>query len=319
MYLQKPPRCIWDYARTIRVCSLNTTGLNGRVYRQAYQAKKLSLILPPMGFLQIPGLGKVHFHEYGSGPKPMLAFHGYGMTGKQFHVLKNSILTKYHVYGFDHFFHGESALEGWSEKQILEGMPREIVRAYLAEWFKIYSEQKVSLLAYSIGANLALVLLEEYAELIEEVILMAPDGLSVYKGFHFLQHHPVGKYLFRRVTKSKWLAPRLLKTLKKVRFIDDSLYTIAYSEIDTEKKRLDVYYTLNLIRLLKPRTDTVIRLVNQHRIRLTLIFGRDDELFPKSAAMAFIEQLDKARVLEVPLGHWLVVPALDEYLVNLPR
>ena len=77
-----------------------------------------------MGFLQIPGLGKVHYHEYGSGDKPMLAFHGYGMTGKQFHVLKESVLTKYHVYGFDHFFHGESELEGWTEKQILEGMPR---------------------------------------------------------------------------------------------------------------------------------------------------------------------------------------------------
>ena len=42
-----------------------------------------------MGFLQIPGLGKVHYHEYGNGEKPMLAFHGYGMTGKQFHVLKD--------------------------------------------------------------------------------------------------------------------------------------------------------------------------------------------------------------------------------------
>jgi pimeloyl-ACP methyl ester carboxylesterase len=270
-----------------------------------------------MGFLQIPGLGKVHFHEYGSGDKSMLAFHGYGMTGKQFHVLKNSILTKYHVYGFDHFFHGESALEGWTEKQIRNGMPKAMVKSYLDEWFKVYGKQKVSLLAYSIGANLALILLEEYPDLIDEIILMAPDGLSVYKGFHFLLHQPVGKYFFKRVTKSKWLAPWLLKTLKKTRFIDENLYNIAYNEIDTEKKRLDVYYTLNLIRLLKPDTEKIVRLINQHQINCTLIFGRDDELFPKSAAMPFINQLDKAEVHEVSLGHWLVVPALDEYLVNL--
>jgi pimeloyl-ACP methyl ester carboxylesterase len=274
--------------------------------------------LPAMGFLQIPGLGKVHFHEYGNGDKPMLAFHGYGMTGKQFHILKNSILTKYHVYGFDHFFHGESALEGWTEKQIRQGIPREMVKLYLDEWFKIYGKQKVSLLAYSIGANLALILLEEYPDLVDEIILMAPDGLSVYKGFHFLLHQPIGKYFFRRVTKSKWLAPWLLKALRKVRFIDDSLYKIAYNEIDTEKKRLDVYYTLNLIRLLKPDTNKIIRLINQHQIKCTLIFGRDDQLFPKSAAMPFIEQLNSVEVHEVPLGHWLVVPALDEYLVNLP-
>jgi hypothetical protein len=35
-----------------------------------------------MGFLDIPGLGKAHYHEYGIGSKRMLAFHGYGMTGR---------------------------------------------------------------------------------------------------------------------------------------------------------------------------------------------------------------------------------------------
>ena len=272
-----------------------------------------------MGFLQIPGLGRVHYHEYGVGDKPMLAFHGYGMTGKQFHVLKDSILTRYHVYGFDHFFHGESELEGWTEKQILEGMPRTMVKAYLDEWFKVHGKQKVSLMGYSIGANLALILAEEYPDLIDEIFLMAPDGLSVYKGFHFLTHQSFGKYFFKHATKSKWLAPSLLKNLKRARFIDDSLYNIAYSEIDTEKKRLDVYYTLNLIKLLKPDTEKLINIINQHIIKCTLIFGRDDKLFPKSAAMPFINQLNNAEVLEVPLGHWLVVPALDEYLVNLSK
>jgi pimeloyl-ACP methyl ester carboxylesterase len=270
-----------------------------------------------MGFLQIPGLGKVHYHEYGSGDKPMLAFHGYGMTGKQFHVLNESVLTKYHIYGIDHFFHGKSEIDGWTEKQILAGMPRTMVKAYLEEWFKIHGKQKISLMAYSIGANLALILLEEYPELIDEIILMAPDGLSVYKGFDFLTNRSFGKYFFRRATKSKWLAPSLLKNLERFRFIDNSLYNIAYNEIDTEKKRLDVYYTLNLIRLLKPDTEKVVRLINQYKIKCTLIFGRDDQLFPKSGAIAFIGQLENAEVHEVPLGHWLVVPALDEYLVNL--
>src|SRR5581483_22341 len=244
-----------------------------------------------MGFLVIPGLGKVHYHEYGSGDKPMLAFHGYGMTGRQFHVLKNSILAKYHVYGFDHFFHGESSLDNWTEKQILEGMPKKAVRSYLDEWSKIHGGQRISLMAYSIGANFALILLEEFPELVDEIILMAPDGLSVYKGFHFLMHKPLGKYFFRRVTKSKWLAPSLLKNLKKTGMIDESLHTIAYNEIDTPKKRQDVYYTLNIIRKLKPDTEKIAALINQYHTKCTLIFGRDDKLFPLSAAKPFINML----------------------------
>ncbi len=269
-----------------------------------------------MGFLHLPQLGKVHYHEYGTGQKALLSFHGYGMTGKQFHVLEQSILPEYKVYGFDHFFHGESTLSGWTEKQILAGMPKNMVKSYVDEWFKIYGRQRFSVMAYSIGANLALILVEEFADLIDEVILMAPDGLSVYKGFHFLRQNRIGKYLFGRLTKSKWQAPVFLKALKKINFIDDSLYTIAYNEIDTSKKRLDVYYTLNLIKQLKPNVDKVTHLINQHNIKCRLIFGKYDELFPLPAAGNFIGKLNKVEVDEVSLGHWLVTPALDEYLVK---
>jgi len=272
-----------------------------------------------MGFLDIPGLGKAHYHEYGTGNKPLLAFHGYGMTGRQFHVLERSILKEYHVYGFDHFFHGESKLKGWTEQQIIAGMPKPMVKAYMDEWFKQHGRQRFSVMGYSIGANVALILIEEYADLIDDVILMAPDGLYVYKGFHFLTYKPIGKYLFKQVTKSKWLAPTLLKSLKKVKFIDESLYQIAYNEIDTEQKRQDVYYTLNLIRLLKPDTTKVAQLINKYNIKCRLIFGKHDNLFPMKAAAPFITKIKNAEVHEVNMGHWLVTKQLDEYLVNLPQ
>jgi pimeloyl-ACP methyl ester carboxylesterase len=269
-----------------------------------------------MGFLQLPGLGKVHFHEYGTGSKPMLAFHGYGMTGRQFNVLEKSMLSKYRFHGFDHFFHGESTLAGWSESQIITGMPRQMVRLYLETWFQTYGRQKVSLMAYSIGADIALILLEEFPEWIDELILMAPNGLAPYKGFQFIQQHPIGKMIFRRATKSKWLAPATLKNLQRLKVIDQNLYTIAYNEIDTPKKRLDVYYTLNLIKQLQPDTEKLVQIINQYQIKCLFIFGKDDLLFPKSAAMPVLSRLNNAQIHEVPMGHWLVTPQLDEYLLN---
>ena len=272
-----------------------------------------------MGFLQIPGLGRVHFHEYGTGNKPLLAFHGYGMTGKQFHVLEQSFLKEYRVYGFDHFFHHESKLDNWTEEQIVAGMPRAMMRHYAEEWFKLHGRQRFSVMAYSIGANLALILVEEFPDLIDEVILMAPDGLSVFKGFHFLLHQGPGKRLFRRLTKSKWMATSLLRNLLRIGFIDQALFDIAYNELDTPKKRLDVYYTLNLMRLLVPDTERLPDLINQHKIKCILIFGRRDNLFPHKNALPFIEKLHDPAIHQVDLGHWLIVPALDEYLTKFER
>ncbi len=269
-----------------------------------------------MGFLQIANLGKVHFHEYGPGKKPLLAFHGYGMTGKQFHVLEKSVLQDFHVYGFDHFFHGESALDNWTEAQILAGMPKALVRDYVEEWFKVYGRQRFSVMAYSIGANLALILVEEFADMIDEIILMASDGITTYQGFNFLTNKPVGRLFFRTFSKSKWLMPSLLKNLLRFGIIDEALYKIAHSETDTQKKRDDVYYTLNLIRRLKPNEKKVAALINEYQIKTRLIFGKFDNLFPKSGARYFIDLLDGADIHEVELGHWLVTPALDEYLIN---
>jgi pimeloyl-ACP methyl ester carboxylesterase len=272
-----------------------------------------------MGFLHLPGVGKVHFHEYGTGNKPMLAFHGYGMTGKQFNVLEKSVLSQYHVYGIDHFFHGESTLTGWTEAQIVAGLPRAQVRLYLEAWFEMYGRQRISLMAYSIGADIALLLLEDYADCIDELFLMAPDGIVPYKGFRIIQHHPLGKRFFKTATKSKWLAPSILKGLRRANVIDESLYKIAYNEIDTPKKRQDVYYSLNLIKHLVPDTGKLAGLINQHHIKCTFVFGKHDLLFPKGPAMAFVSQLNNAEVHEVPMGHWLVTRELDEYLVNCSK
>jgi pimeloyl-ACP methyl ester carboxylesterase len=277
---------------------------------------KILINIAGMGFLQLPGLGKVYYHEYGTGSKPLLAFHGYGMTGRQFNVMEKSILSKYRVHGFDHFFHGDSVLENWDESQIIAGMPREMVKLYLLEWFKVYGEQKVSLMAYSIGADFALILLEEFPEWIDEIILMAPDGVTPYKGFEFIQQHPVGRRLFKKTTKSTWMAPSVIKNLKRFKVIDHDLFTIAYNEIDTPKKRQDVYYTLNLIKNLKPNTAKLVAILNEQPIKSVFIFGKDDLLFPKKAAEPFLNQLKNAEIHEVPMGHWLVTPQLDEYLLN---
>lgn len=271
-----------------------------------------------MGFLHLPQLGQLHYHEYGTGTRPMLAFHGYGMTGRQFEVLRRSVLPKYRVYSFDHFFHGQSQLEGWPEKQIVEGMPKALIRQYLEKWFEIHGRQRISLMGYSIGANVALVLLEHYAELVDEVLLMAPDGLFIYPGFNFLMHRAAGKFLFKTVTKSNWIAPGLLKGLKRVRVIDESLYKIAHSEMDTPQKRQDVYYTLNLIKQLQPDAVAITDAINRHKVKCYFVFGKHDMLFPKSAGMPFMNRIDPslAHIHEVELGHWLVTPQLDEYLTQ---
>jgi pimeloyl-ACP methyl ester carboxylesterase len=269
-----------------------------------------------MGFLKIEGLGKVHYHEYGSGKKLLFAFHGYGLDGKQFDVLEQSLLQQYRIVGFDHFFHGTSTLEDVKEASVLAGMQPELLKAYIKGWFKQFGEQRFSIIGYSIGANMALFSLEHFAELVDEIILIAPDGLVLHKGFHFLRTSFIGKKIFRKLTYSSWMMLFALKLLRKVKIIDKSLYAIASREIDTPEKRLDAYFTIHFIKTIRPDIKKIAKLINQYHIRCRLYFGEYDDLFPKSNGAKFIALLDRPELHILPMGHWLVTSELDEYIAK---
>lgn len=269
-----------------------------------------------MGFLQIKGLGKVHYHEYGNGEKLLFAFHGYGMSGKQFSVLENSLLKQHRVIGFDHFFHGTSVLNDETEASVLKGMQPELLKAYIKTWFQKFGEERFSLVGYSIGANMALFLLEHFAEWVDEIFLMAPDGLVQHKGLHFLRASFIGKKIFRKLTYSSWMMVRALNLLKQINVIDHSLHAIGYREIDTPQKRLNAYFTIHFNKTIRPDIEKIAALINQYHICCRLYFGRYDNLFPQSNSKKFLSLLNESELHVLPLGHWLVTAQLDQYIAK---
>lgn len=269
-----------------------------------------------MCFLEIEGLGQLHYHEYGSGEKLMFAFHGYGLTGKQFNVLEKSLLQQYRIIGFDHFFHGTSVLYEVKEASVLKGMQPNLLKLYIETWFKKFGEQRFSLMGYSIGANMALFLLQDFAALVDEIILLAPDGLVRHRGFHFLRTSFIGKKIFRILTFSSWMMVHALFFFRLIRAIDHSLYTIARREIDTPQKRLDAYFTINFLKNIRPDIKHIAALINKYHIRCRLYFGEFDNLFPQSNSKRLIKLLEQPELYILPLGHWLVTTELDEYIAK---
>lgn len=269
-----------------------------------------------MGFLEIEGLGSVHYHEYGSGQHLLFAFHGYGMSGEQFSVLQQSLMQHYRIIGFDHFFHGASALYEVNEATVLAGMQPAFLKAYINTWFEKFGQQRFSLLGYSIGANMVLYLTEQFADQVDNVILMAPDGLVRHKGLHFLRASFIGQKLFRKLTYSSWMMARALKLLNWVGMLDNSLYAIASREINTPQKRINAFFTVNFSKNIYTDIGKVAALINQYHIRCQLYFGQYDQLFPKKNSKKLLRLLQRPEIYVLPLDHWLVTAELDDYIAK---
>lgn len=113
-------------------------------------------------------IGKLHYLQVGSGEIVMVCFPGFGQSAHTFsRLLSFSIRKHYTFYIVDMFYEGGSVLY---KDEILT---QESWRSYINEIIKRHDIQQFTVLAYSIGARMALCLPN-----LTNLILIAPDGIK---------------------------------------------------------------------------------------------------------------------------------------------
>src|SRR5690606_24816563 len=109
--------------------------------------------LPTVLFAGAPTMIKYFTHgptlayrTYGHGPMPLLAFHGFGRTGQDFHVREGPLGDLCTVYAFDLHYHGNSAAEAIRAEAPVT--PKELA-TFFAAFMDELGAEKVMLLGYS--------------------------------------------------------------------------------------------------------------------------------------------------------------------------
>ena len=270
-----------------------------------------------MNSYEVEGIGTIVYHEYGDGDQYLFAFHGYGMNGMQFQNLPNYLLSKYKVIGINLFFHEGSTIVNPSLKNIQKGLLKNDLKKLIDPLILKFSLDKFAVAGYSIGSNFALSLVEFYAERINQIYLFAPDGIQSNSFLKAIASNNFANYLFRKITFHNSFLPNLLKITNRLKFLNDELFGIAYAEIDTLDKRKQVYNCLTYQKNIVPNIKNVESNIRKFEIPTVLIFGKNDQLFPKTVALNFLVNYHKKAVFEFNFGHYLLLPSLDEELIKL--
>lgn len=253
-------------------------------------------------------IATLHYQEYGTGSKIMLAFHGFGMRGTQFALMEPYLGKHYKIYSFDLFFHGDTLLHNGSLPHIRKGITSalfaELIAAFIKE--KELEGQQVALLSYSIGARFALALLQELPKLISRVYFVAPDGIEPNKLLVSAAENILVNRSFWKLVSSPKTVNFLLRTLRKTRYIDDSLERILLREFETQESRMACYNTITYLRKLSFDRERLARLMNDHQIAVRMYFGKHDKLFPPSIGERFKDLVPHANLHIFDEGHELV-------------
>ncbi|MBD1396698.1 alpha/beta hydrolase [Pontibacter sp. JH31] len=252
---------------------------------------------------------KLHYRVLGHGKQPLLAFHGYGQSSGYYLPMQQALGSDYTIYAFDLFFHGQSTLHK-------DNMPLD--KDFLQELISLFlQKEKVenfSLMGFSMGGKFALTLVERFPERIEELFLIAPDGIKTSFWYNIATYPGWLQQLFKRTVLKPEPFFKLLNVLNRYNMIHKSLVRFARFQMDSTEKRLRVYRSWIGFRELNFDIRQIVRLLNQRQVPVTMFLGEFDQIISPKRVSIFVKALQKGELIVLKTGHSHLLQEVAELL-----
>ncbi len=240
----------------------------------------------------------MHFLKVGNGPQALLAFHGFGQDHKAFSDLFKKLSNQYTVYAFDIYFHGKSE---WNRGE--EPLEKPFWKSLMLEFLSQNKIGRFSLLGFSMGGKFALASLEAFPENIDKVFLLAPDGIKTSMWYN-LATYPI---VLRKLFKSMITKPNRFYGIEhlsvKVGLIDKGILRFVESQMNTEEKRRQVYYSWVVFRHLKFDMGRIASIINSNNIDLTVVIGKYDKIITEKNMDSLLKRLKTYNIEILETGH----------------
>ena len=242
---------------------------------------------------------QIAYYTYGSGYEILFCFHGYGLTGESFAVLQPVLEEVYTLICIDFPFHGAT---NWQEG--LSFPPEDLWNLLML--LNPSPDKPFSLMGYSMGGRIALLLLEKHPQQIKQLALVAPDGLKFNWWQAIATRTAVGNLLFRYTMQHpQWLFA-LIRVASFLKLIDRSIEVFTLLYISEEQERQLLYERWCAMRDYTPRLSELRRLIEQYKIPVNLLFGAYDKVITTSQGYAFKKKEPLITIRELKCGHQIM-------------
>ena len=256
----------------------------------------------------------IHYRQFGSGPKLLFCFHGYGRESYTFSILERSLGRQFTIIAIDIPFHG---LTKWKDELIFQ--PKYLI--YFVQQIAASvnkANDKFSLLGFSMGGRIALHLTQLMAEKVERLILLAPDGVSFNFWRWFGSETWVGnKLLAHTIHNPAWIK-WVVDKAEKWHVVHRSLADFIRYYIHDEEHRLILYRRWISTRKFSPSLSKLKKLIKEYRIPVRMMFGSFDRVIPYEGGERFRKGIEEfATVKVVEAGHHLLSEVHVSKIVQL--
>lgn len=214
---------------------------------------------------------RVHYLTWGTGPRFLFAFHGYGESAVSFAFIGDALDPRYTLIAIDLPFHG---LTEWKEGL---GFRVDDLLAIMAS-IAGNSARPWSLLGYSMGGRIALGLFQDHPDRFDRLVLAAPDGMTVNPWYWLATATRAGNVLFRwSMRRPGWLF-LVLRLGNRLGLVNPSIFKFAVHYIDDRAVRRELYIRWTATRKFRPRPRRIAALVRTRRVPVHLVYGKFDRI-----------------------------------------
>ena len=246
---------------------------------------------------------------------PLLAFHGFGRTGEDFHILEGPLGELCTIYAFDLHFHGASP--AYPARADIPFTPKELATFYAA-FIDSLGAEKACLLGYSFGGRSVLSLLEQIPERIDTAFLAAPDGLKTLPWYRGLAATRIGRWMYQRFVEHPERIHALVNGLKATRLMNERMHRFLIGQSDNLEKRRLIHDVWLSYRKIEPSLKQVAVNAQEHAIPIHLFFGKFDRVIPAKLGQKLRQHAPENISLDLlPFGHVLVTKDLGEAIARI--
>jgi pimeloyl-ACP methyl ester carboxylesterase len=246
----------------------------------------------------------------GEGKELLICLHGFGEQAAGFSRLSRVLGKVYTLIAIDLPLHGQTS---WKEERpFTTDDMLAVIRLVLAR----QQQESFSLLGYSMGGRVSLCILEYMAPQIRRLYLLAPDGLKNNPWHMFVTQTGIGNRLFKHVTYHPQLLFNLMRFLRRLKLLNESIYKFAYNSMNKLEKREQVYKVWTCMRKMMPDKKRCKQLLAQYNIQTLLIFGKYDRVIPPVLGIRFMDNTFKCKMLVLDKGHQLLSEELGESILD---
>ena len=216
----------------------------------------------------------LHYKKIGSGPKIIIAFHGFGQNTSAYNCVVNQFNKYYTIYLAELFFHGKTV---WKKKNLF--LDKQIWGDFFTLFLQKEKIESFSLIGFSIGAKLALASFETTPNQVKNLILIAPDGIKENFWYALAVNSTLGRFLLKSVLNNAPLFVKFLNPLQSLGLLNSHTYIFIKKQVLLPGNTDKIYKTWISFKNFVFHPQKISKLLNQGETSICIFIGHQDPWF----------------------------------------